>query len=84
MPPLLASAETKSEARIDGVDLLPTLRGQGQVIREWLHFEHAPCYSKQQAYHALTDGRFKYIWRPTGGEQHLFDLEADPRQARDL
>ena len=45
------------------------------MIREWLHFEHAPCYSKAQAYHALTDGTHKYIWRPADGREQLFDLE---------
>jgi hypothetical protein len=54
------------------------------VIRPWLHFEHAPCYSKAQAFHALTDGRFKYIWRPTDGTEHLFDLDEDPREEHDL
>ena len=51
---------------------------------ECLHFEHAPCYSKQQAFHALTDGHFKYVWRPQDGTEHLFDLAADPREEHDL
>ncbi|MGB2823578.1 MAG: hypothetical protein WBF17_21540, partial [Phycisphaerae bacterium] len=50
----------------------------------WLHFEHSPCYSRDQAFHALTDGRYKYIWRPTGGTEHLFDLDKDPREECDL
>ena len=74
MPTLLALAGTRSPSRIDGFNLLPVLRGQKQTIREWLHFEHSPCYSKSQAYHALTDGHFKYIWRPTDGTEQLFDL----------
>ena len=84
MPTLLSLAGTKSPARVDGVDLTPTLRGAKQTIRKWLHFEHAPCYSKAQAYHALTDGRFKYIWRTLDGREHLFDLEKDPTEIRDL
>jgi hypothetical protein len=60
------------------------LRGRKQTIREFLHFEHAPCYSQAQAYHALTDGRHKYIWRPTDGTEQLFDLETDPREENDL
>jgi len=84
MPTLLALAGTKSPLRVDGVNLLPTLRGQKQMVREWLHFEHAPCYSKYQAYHALTDGHFKYIWRPTNGSEQLFDLIDDPREEQDL
>ena len=84
MPTLLALAGTKRVFRVDGVNLVPTLRGQQQVIRKWLHFEHAPCYSKAQAFHALTDGHYKYIWRPTDGTEHLFDIDTDPQEENDL
>jgi hypothetical protein len=63
---------------------VPVLRGQKQLIREWLHFEHAPCYSQEQAFHALTDGHFKYIWRPTNDKEHLFDLDKDLKEEHDL
>ena len=69
---------------VDGVSLVPVLRGEAREIRPWLHFEHAPCYSKQQAFHALTDGRFKYVWRPHDGTERLFDLDMDPREEHDL
>ena len=32
----------------------------------------------------MTDGHFKYIWRPANGKEHLFDLEKDPREEHDL
>ena len=69
---------------VDGVSLVPVLQGQDVVIRKWLHFEHATCYSKSQAFHALTDGRWKYIWRPHEVAEHLFNLETDPREEHDL
>jgi arylsulfatase A-like enzyme len=84
MPTLLSLAGTKSPATVDGVDLLPILRGKKHTIRRWLHFEHATCYSKEQAFHALTDGRYKYIWRPVNGREHLFDLKKDPKEEHDL
>ena len=84
MPTLLALAGTKCPTPIDGVNLVPSLRGQEQVIRQWLHCEHAPCYSKEQSYHAMVDGRYKYIWRPTDGSEQLFDLDKDPREEHDL
>jgi arylsulfatase A-like enzyme len=84
MPTLLSLADTKSPAHVDGINLVPILKGQKRTIREWLHFEHAPCYSKEQAYHALTDGHFKYIWRPVNGREQLFDLEKDPKEEHDL
>jgi arylsulfatase len=77
----LAGAECP---KVDGVNLAPELRGQQLEIRPWLHFEHANCYSKAQAFQALTDGRFKYIWRPLDGREHLFDLHEDPQEEHDL
>jgi arylsulfatase A-like enzyme len=84
MPTLLSLAGAARPPLLDGRDLTPSLRGEQQAIREWLHIEHAPCYGPAQAYHALTDGRFKYIWRPLDGQEQLFDLAADPREEQDL
>jgi arylsulfatase A-like enzyme len=67
-----------------GIDLTPVLPGKTQKVREWLHSEHAPCYSQAQAFHALTDGRFKYIWRPLDGSEQFFNLKKDPREEHDL
>ena len=84
MPTLLELAGATCPKPMDGVSLVPTLRGEKRIVRDCLHFEHAPCYSQQQAFHALTDGRFKYIWRPADGKEHLFDLTQDPREEHDL
>jgi arylsulfatase A-like enzyme len=84
MPTLLAMAGSDIPGHLDGENLLPTLRGEAQQIRDWLHFEHAKCYSKEQAFHALTDGEWKYIWRPNRGGEHLFNLVQDPREEKDL
>ena len=84
MPTLLALAGVKARSRVDGVSLVGTLRGEKQELRRWLHFEHAPCYDQAQAYHALTDGSEKYVWRPRDGREQLFDLGEDPREERDL
>jgi len=84
LPTLLDLAGIKPAAAVDGVSLVPALRGQDRPIRPWLHFEHAPCYGKEQAFHALTDGHMKYIWRPSSGREQLFDLDNDPREEYDL
>ncbi len=84
MPTLLDLAGVGIPEGIDGLSLVPVLRGKTKEVREWLHFEHARCYSTEQAFHALTDGRFKYIWRPKDGREHLFDLELDPEERHDL
>ena len=83
LPTLLELAGAPCPA-VDGVSLLGVLRGEKRKIRPWLHFEHATCYSKRQGFHALTDGRFKYVWRPHDGVEHLFDLDEDPREEHDL
>lgn len=84
MPTLLELAGATPPEDLDGVSLLPALRGDRRAIRPWLHFEHARCYSEAQAFHALTDGRFKYIWRPADGTEQLFDLDRDPCEEHDL
>ncbi|PWU16294.1 MAG: arylsulfatase [Verrucomicrobia bacterium] len=98
MPTLLQAAGTKhpkapevgriqradAGSGVDGVSLAPILRGEDVELRTWLHSEHAPCYSKEQAFHALTDGHFKYIWRPLDGTEYLFDLDKDPHEEHDL
>ena len=84
MPTLLALAGVKGPPAMDGVNLLPALRGDGRPTRDTLHLEHAPCYTAQQAFQALTDGHVKYIWRPHDGTEQFFDLDADAREERDL
>ncbi len=84
MPTLLDLAGAKCPKPMDGVDLNPFLRGKTQTIRDWLHFEHAPCYNEQQAFQAFTDGHTKYIWRTLDGTEYLFDLDKDPHEEHDL
>lgn len=84
MPTLLAAAGEENPDRIDGINLTPVLKGSTATLRECFHFEHAPCYSTAQAFHALADGSFKYIWRPLEGTEQLFDLDSDPREEHDL
>ncbi len=84
MPTLLAMSGQVIPDGVDGENLLPVLRGKADVNRPWLHGEHAPCYGEDQAYHFLTDGRRKYIWRPIDGSEQFFDLETDPMELRNL
>jgi arylsulfatase A-like enzyme len=84
MPTLLELASVPLPKPLDGVSLLPTLRGEKQTVRATLHLEHASAYGPAQAFHALTNGRQKFIWRPAGGAEQLFDLDRDSREERDL
>jgi arylsulfatase A-like enzyme len=84
MPTFLDAAGQTPPTDLDGRSLLPILRGQADSVRETLHLEHSPCYSKQQAFQAITDGKMKFIWRAHTGEEQLFDLTNDPREDNDL
>jgi arylsulfatase len=84
MPTFLDLAGAPHPAGLDGKSLLPILTGQSPSVRQTLHFEHAPCYSKEQAFHALTDGHHKFIWRPFTGAEQLFDIQSDPLEKQDL
>jgi arylsulfatase A-like enzyme len=84
MPTLLSIAGVAVPDSVDGEDLTPVLRAESSLQRPWLHGEHAPCYSQDQAYHFLTDGARKYIWRPHDGTEQFFDLEGDPSELQDL
>jgi len=84
MPTLLDLAAVTAPDGMDGKSLVPILKGEGDSVRTHLHTEHAPCYSQKQAYHMLTDGEFKYIWRPLDGEEQLFNINKDPGEEKDL
>ena len=57
---------------------------RGEPWREFFHGEHSPCYSAEEAMHYLTDGKEKYIWFPTTGEEQLFDLAKDRQELHNL
>lgn len=84
MPTVLDAAGVELPDSVEGQSLMPTLRGESEGTREWLHGEHAPCYSQEQGYHFLTDGKAKYVWRPHDGSEQLFNLEADPQELKNL
>ena len=84
LPTVLELAQINCPKSADGLSLVPVLRGAKHETRDWMHIEHAPCYSEAQAFHALTDGHFKYIWRPADGTEQLFNLDQDPHEERDL
>jgi arylsulfatase A-like enzyme len=84
MPTFLELAGVPAPSPLDGVSLVRTLRGETVRLHPVLHFEHANTYGPAQQFHALTDGRYKYIWRPADGSEQFFDLQTDPREEDDL
>ena len=82
MPTVLDAAGVPAPAGMTGRSLLGALRGG--PWREFFHGEHSPCYSVDSAMQYLTDGKEKYIWFPTRGQEQFFDLVADRQELHDL
>ncbi len=84
LPTLLELSGIAIPDHVDGKSLVPLLRGEPGPVRRWLHCEHSPCYSDAQAFQMVTDGVWKYVWRPMTGEELLFNLDSDPTELRNL
>ncbi len=84
LPTLTEAAGTETPDGIDGVSLMPTLRGEGrQEDRRCLYWEY-PEGKQQQA---LIAGRFKAVrsnLRENGPRTELYDLVGDPGETTDL
>jgi arylsulfatase A-like enzyme len=78
MPTLLDLAGVEIPATVEGLSLLPLMRGETVRWRDCVHIEHAGMH------HTLTDGRSKYVWFAADGREQFFDLVADPGELRDL
>jgi arylsulfatase A-like enzyme len=79
LPTLLAAGGGKPSADYpsDGENLLPVLTGSAPANRRTLYWRYK---SNDQA--AVRDGRWKYL--RLGGKEHLFDIDADPRERAEL
>jgi len=77
MPTLLDLAGIDIPDTVDGRSLLPLMRGDGGLGREYVHIEFAG------GMHALTDGREKYVWDSSNGAEQLFNLDEDPNELHD-
>ncbi len=84
LPTLLDIAGLSAPAACTGKSLLPILRRQTTSVRDVLHGEHAGQYSYDTGVHYLISDRYKYIWYSQLGLEHLFDLQSDPDELKDL
>ncbi len=57
---------------------------KGETWRTYIDLEHATCYSPDNYWCALTDGKIKYVWRFHTGEEELFDLVNDPHELKNV
>jgi arylsulfatase A-like enzyme len=83
-PTLLDACGVKSEAKVDGVSLLPALRGEA-LPRDAL-FWHYPHYSNQggRPGAAVRAGDHKLIEFYENGRRELYDLKRDTSESRNL
>ena len=82
MPTILDVTGVPVPEGVTGRSALDAIGGKGW--RPFIHGEHSPCYSAQEAMHYLTDGNKKYIYFPFSGEEQLFDIGEDRRELNDL
>jgi arylsulfatase A-like enzyme len=81
----LAGVDPPTSQTLDGVSLVPVLRGAGELSRKRL-FWHFPCYvGKATPSSAVRDGDFKLIeFFEDGGGHELYNLKTDPNEQHDL
>ncbi len=81
LPTCLDAAGLDVPDWVDGRSLMPILRGENNVSwREFLHIENG---GGKQSFHALTDGREKFIWFSATGREQFFNLQDDPNECTD-
>ncbi len=73
------------EGKVDGVSLMPVLRGAGEVKRDALYW-HYPHYSNQggKPGAAVREGDFKLIEFYEQGRRELYNLKSDVGENRNL
>ena len=83
-PTVANAAGVELQHNIDGIDLLPALKG-GKLQRDALYW-HYPHYSNQGGIPggAIRSGNFKLFERYEDGRVHLYDLSQDVSEQNDL
>ena len=84
LPTFLTLAGGQIPSDMDGRSLLPLVNEPNPQWRQYIDLEHATCYSPDNYWCALTDGKIKYIWFFHTGSEQLFDLQKDPHELKNL
>ena len=82
MPTILEAVGIPVPDSVTGMSVFDAVREK--PWRPYIHGEHSPCYSADEAMHYLTDGRQKYIYFPRSGEEQFFDLVNDRNELHDI
>lgn len=85
LPTFLEAAGGTVPMDMDGMSLMNLMKKESPMKwRDFIDLEHATCYSDDNYWCALTDGKVKYIWRFHTGQEELFDLTKDPHELKDV
>ena len=84
LPTFIDLAGGTVPADMDGKSLTALMKGDIGKWRKYIDLEHSTCYSPDNYWCALTDGKIKYIWRFHTGEEELFDLLEDPCELKNV
>lgn len=81
----LAGLNPPQDQVLDGVSLMPLLKGEGELSRERL-FWHFPCYvGRSSPSSSVREGDWKLVqFFEDGGKFELYHLKADPGEQRNL
>lgn len=81
----LTGARPPTDQKLDGISLVPALRGETSLSRERL-FWHFPCYvGKATPSSAIREGDMKLIeFFENGGRRELYNLKTDPGEEHNL
>lgn len=83
LPTFIEAAGGIVPPEMDGKSLLHLVQGRADTWRKYIDMEHATCYSEDNYWAGLTDGKIKYIWNLHNGREQLFDLQRDPHELHD-
>ncbi len=83
LPTFLDAAGAECPAGLDGRSMLKITPGDADGWRRHIDLEHSICYSPENHWNGLCDGRWKYIYHAFDGHEQLFDLKEDPGETRD-
>ena len=70
-------------SKIDGESILKILKNEGSW-RTTLSLEHSREYEPDNAWVAIRDSRYKYVFFTLTGEEQLFDMHSDPYELHNI